>query len=73
MDYSIKMNFIYQKDTLATVHFIYDFWTMTPRLARMKSHLDVLYSMTFSNICGHISAITRQMLSRSRFWTVMPT
>ncbi|GFU84170.1 hypothetical protein TNCV_2589191 [Trichonephila clavipes] len=34
-----------------------------PRLARMWPNLYVQFSMTFSNICGRISAITRQMLS----------
>ncbi|GFS79157.1 uncharacterized protein TNCV_4408611 [Trichonephila clavipes] len=29
----------------------------------MYSDLDVQFSMTFSNICGRISAITRRMLS----------
>ncbi|GFU74824.1 hypothetical protein TNCV_4424871 [Trichonephila clavipes] len=53
------MIFFYSKDNLVALHFKYDFWHKDchgwlPDVVHLTST-----SMTFSNICGRISAITR--------------
>ncbi|GFU00227.1 uncharacterized protein TNCV_801951 [Trichonephila clavipes] len=62
MYYSIDMNF-YSKNNLVALHFKYDFWHRTATAGSDVVQSGRQFSMTFSNICGRISAIARRMLS----------